>query len=568
MPRKPRAEYEIGAKDESARGWRDALSTADRSGKKLTGIMKAAFAGISIGAITSAIKASFELGDEIGKAAVKAGIGAQAMSELAFAARMSDIDIQSLSVSIRKMQVELSKASTGGKEQKEALDALGLSLSDLKRMKADEQFEVIGDAIMRLRDPTDRARASTALFGRAGAELLPMFQQGAAGIREAREEAIRLGAALSEEQVRLLQEGDDAIKRLSAAWDGWMAKLAVGTVHLAEALDLIDRDKVGELQDELARVNNELLRVPRSAELGGTPLDPETFDRLTTKAAALERQIANLNDTYTRGGGSRRGRGTKAPPGFGGSTGTPGFSQQDFDSLMDGADLRRNVAMWDNWRKIVDETDRDITAGILETNKDLADSFDDMKEPILQAGDAMSVFKDEAQRNMQDWAAEFLYNIGDVEGGWRGFLKEFVDIWRHAAAEIAATQLFGPKSAGGTGAFEWFSNLLTGFFSGSSSSSSSGGADALSTMMGLYGYADGTNYVTHDQLALIHKGEAVVPAKYNPAGVSAPVVNINTSIDARGATTDAVKALPEILRRNNDALEARIVRRLKAGKYG
>lgn len=33
----------------------------------------------------------------------------------------------------------------------------------------------------------------------------------------------------------------------------------------------------------------------------------------------------------------------------------------------------------------------------------------------------------------------------------------------------------------------------------------------------IHGYADGTNYITHDQLAVLHEGEAVVPKKYNPA---------------------------------------------------
>jgi len=34
---------------------------------------------------------------------------------------------------------------------------------------------------------------------------------------------------------------------------------------------------------------------------------------------------------------------------------------------------------------------------------------------------------------------------------------------------------------------------------------------------GIQGFADGTNYVPNDMLALIHKGEAIVPRAYNPA---------------------------------------------------
>lgn len=34
---------------------------------------------------------------------------------------------------------------------------------------------------------------------------------------------------------------------------------------------------------------------------------------------------------------------------------------------------------------------------------------------------------------------------------------------------------------------------------------------------GIPGYADGSNYIEHDQLAMVHAGEAIVPKKYNPA---------------------------------------------------
>lgn len=33
----------------------------------------------------------------------------------------------------------------------------------------------------------------------------------------------------------------------------------------------------------------------------------------------------------------------------------------------------------------------------------------------------------------------------------------------------------------------------------------------------VYGYSDGSNYISRDQLAMIHEGEAIVPKKYNPA---------------------------------------------------
>ena len=40
---------------------------------------------------------------------------------------------------------------------------------------------------------------------------------------------------------------------------------------------------------------------------------------------------------------------------------------------------------------------------------------------------------------------------------------------------------------------------------------------SIASGAGIKGFADGTNYVPNDMLALIHKGEAIVPRAYNPS---------------------------------------------------
>jgi hypothetical protein len=224
------------------------------------------------------------------------------------------------------MQVNLSQAGTGNKTVIATLKALGLELKDLKGLNADQQFELLADRIASLRDPADRARAATELFGKAGAQLLPLFSEGAEGIRKAREEAEKFGLAFSTETIEALQKGDDAMKKLSATWDGWMAKLAVSTVALAEWADVIDKDRVGELQDQLEAVNDELREVTTMPE--GGPFDEERYKALSKEAEILKRQIDNLNSSYTRGGGGRRGsiNSDDKPT-------APGFEAQDSDEF-------------------------------------------------------------------------------------------------------------------------------------------------------------------------------------------------------------------------------------------
>lgn len=231
------------------------------------------------------------------------------MSELAYVAKMSDIELSSLSNAIKKMQVNLSEAASGGKAQIETLRALGLVINDLKGMAPDKQFEVLADRINMIKDPADRARAAVELFGKAGAELLPLFEKGAAGIRAARIEAQRMGASFSDEQIKKLAEADDAIKRLKASWEGFATRM---TAFVAPAIT-----KVLDLLNNSQKESIDSLRYKlQSFEHG-------TSEEAIQRTKELKEQIAKLENVRLGGSGTgKRGpgpRGSMAPhdlPGF------------------------------------------------------------------------------------------------------------------------------------------------------------------------------------------------------------------------------------------------------------
>lgn len=209
-----------------------------------------------IAALKAAVGASIEFGDEISKASVKSGIGVEALSELAYAAKQSDIDLGSLSTGLKKMQVALSEAGSGSKSANETLAALGLTVEQLRKLAPEDQFELFADRINALKDPADRARAAVEIFGKAGADLLPLFEQGADGIRQAREEAHKMGAALSGEQAKALADADQSIKRLKGSLFGLATTLTADVAPaLSQFLDnitaLVSGDKIGKLREQI-----------------------------------------------------------------------------------------------------------------------------------------------------------------------------------------------------------------------------------------------------------------------------------------------------------------------------
>ena len=153
----------------------------------------AAVLGPMIGA-TAVFAAS---GDELSKMADKTGASVESLSELRHAASQSAVDFKQLGSSMNKQQRNLAEAASGNNAAKAAFDNLGLSVDELLKLSPDQQFEVIADRISQIEDPAKRTAAAMDVFGRSGADLLPLMIGGAKGIQALRKEARDLGLQVS-----------------------------------------------------------------------------------------------------------------------------------------------------------------------------------------------------------------------------------------------------------------------------------------------------------------------------------------------------------------------------------
>lgn len=115
-------------------------------------------------------------------------------------------------------------------------------------------------------------------------------------------------------------------------------------------------------------------------------------------------------------------------------------------------------------------------------------------------------------------------------------------------------------AAGGLGGI--FSGLFGSGTSASPSSTSATASTWTSTSMPMLpSFAVGTDYVPHDMIAQIHKGERIVPAAFNPAnggGGQAITISQPISIDARGADAGVEQRLrammPMLLAENSRSI--------------
>ncbi len=158
--------------------------------------------------------------DQLSKFAQRTGVMYADMAGFALAAELAGVSSESLANAMSKADRAFVEAQRGSAAAADAFQRIGLSINDLAGVDAAGRFEAIAAAIGALPTEAEQAAAAMALFGRSGAELLPLFQQGAEGISAAREQAERLGLALTNEQGRAVEQMNDSWTLVRKSIDG------------------------------------------------------------------------------------------------------------------------------------------------------------------------------------------------------------------------------------------------------------------------------------------------------------------------------------------------------------
>lgn len=230
--------------------------TADNAGgrfEKLGGILKGVGAALAAGiaaigtAAIGAGKALVEMSvgaaayaDEILTTATVTGMSTESLQAYKYAAELIDTDLETVTKTMAKNIKSMDAARAGTGAAAEAYQRLGISVVDAGGHLRDGEavyWEAI-DALGRISNETERDALAMQIFGKSARELNPLIEQGSAGFAALTEEAKRMGAVLSDEQLADLGAFDDSIQRLKAG--SAAAKNALGLVLLPQLQALAD----------------------------------------------------------------------------------------------------------------------------------------------------------------------------------------------------------------------------------------------------------------------------------------------------------------------------------------
>jgi len=189
-----------------------------------------------VSALGGAAKKATDFGSDVADLSQRVGLTAESASALAYAAGQSATSIGTLEVGMRNMQKTVVAASAGNQQAAAALDDIGLSAQQLAGLSPEQRLLAIADALTQIEDPGQQAASAMKIFGRGGAELLPLLQEGSSGIQAMMQKAVDLNLVMSGKSATAAQKFGDQLETLQSQFTAIVVKIGSALIPaLSEA---------------------------------------------------------------------------------------------------------------------------------------------------------------------------------------------------------------------------------------------------------------------------------------------------------------------------------------------
>jgi len=168
-------------------------------------------AGAALGGFTLAVRSAMKSVDDLAKSARALGMSSASFQALARSADLAGVSSQQLSATVQRLQVNLGQGlARGTGPAVDAINMLGLSLSEIAQLPTDQQIEKITEALKGVENPAQRSALAVELLGRQGPRML----EAADNMARLKSETEALGLSLTNVDTAGIEAANDAISEL------------------------------------------------------------------------------------------------------------------------------------------------------------------------------------------------------------------------------------------------------------------------------------------------------------------------------------------------------------------
>lgn len=179
----------------------------------------AAITGVA-GTLMAMAHSGAETADAVGKTAAALGMTTQEYGRLQFAAEQSGVSSEQFMGTISRLNKEIASTKDSTNASATALGKLGVSVKESsgELRPTEEIIKDIADAFKAMPNGAEKSATAIELFGKkAGPRLIPLLNEGRAGIHALGADAEALGLVFTDAQVKIGTDMNDALSRMGRA---------------------------------------------------------------------------------------------------------------------------------------------------------------------------------------------------------------------------------------------------------------------------------------------------------------------------------------------------------------
>lgn len=248
----------------------------------------AAFAALGAGAVAAGrnlVQLEGEV-ERLGQLADRVGVSFSFIQVLETAARQTGTSVEQLGGGFTRFLRAVNEARDGTKSAAEAFKNLRISADAVRDGNPETLFQQAAQALAQMPDPAQRTATAMALFGKSGAELLPVIKQ----LGTAATDLERLGGALTEQQRADIDAFGGAMDRLGVASQGLYRQITANFAGIGTAVANSTAESIGGI--------NRLIRALDDTASDRTFLGfQKTQARLQADAALLRQRNEALQES-------------------------------------------------------------------------------------------------------------------------------------------------------------------------------------------------------------------------------------------------------------------------------
>lgn len=207
----------------------DNLTNSIKSLEKVGGIMT----GVAVGVTTAVVALTAHTAEQVeqmGRLAQSYGLSVETISGLRVAAKMADMDLETLTMGFGRLSRSAAMVAQSGRETGGAFERIGVRVTDANgRLRPMNDLLLdVADRFSKMEDGTTKTALAMQIFGRSGATLIPFFNRGKSDIQELIALSNTLGLTWSEKDAVAAERLGDAIKLQELKMMALKEQLAMG----------------------------------------------------------------------------------------------------------------------------------------------------------------------------------------------------------------------------------------------------------------------------------------------------------------------------------------------------